>query len=335
MSDDLIQPISYMPSFKDNNITEIDVFGFANWMMDSGNVTAQHALRLPAVQRTALWSPERIINLWDSLLRGLPIGMFYLIRPTSGSYSRPISVPNNGPGFTKPSIETGYELLDGQQRALAVLLGRRAPALEGRCLWLDLDRTDVDLMLSLRLTTRGQPFGYNDRGAKLSLDQRRKMRDTFDEGEGKYIAKSTASHDLFDSFIKMDSRPRPPKPFGSVSALPLPELLSAWVQSRKDKKAFRNIVESLLDSPSAPMRQFDILVSAFRNLENGRIGLLLVKNPQSSDTDWLLRLFERIGAGGVALTAAERLYSIYKYHEPFVHDVVAEIEGRIAHHPSV
>ncbi len=115
-------------STNDQHICDVGVLSFANWMLDSGNGQAERPLRLPSVQRTAVWNAERIINLWDSLMRGLPIGMFYLIRPTSGGYARALPGSDGGPAPTIPASETGYELLDGQQRALAILLGRQVPS---------------------------------------------------------------------------------------------------------------------------------------------------------------------------------------------------------------
>ena len=325
---------------KDQCISEMGVLGFADWMLSSGDGTAERPLRLPSVQRTALWDAGRIINLWDSLMRGLPIGMFYLVSSISGGYSRSLPGSDGGPGPTIPSSGTGYELLDGQQRALAILLGKQAPSCKNaRCMWVDLGRSDPNLTICLRLTSQSQPFGYDGQGKKLDTGQRRNARKTFDGDEGREIAKrtqddescntgkETQSHELYDAMIAEGHRP--PKPFQSKAAVPLHELLSAWNGSKGDEDVFRSAVIGLLDGSAELMTQFSELVTAFRNLDKGRIGLLLVRRPESADSDWLLRLFERIGAGGVPLTEAERLYSIYKHHEPFIHDVVTEIESQI------
>ena len=310
------------------NITELGVLEFANWMLESSEDIEQEPIRLPAIQRTALWNPERIVNLWDSLLRGLPIGMFYLIRPISGNYSRPLPGATGESALTIPSSRTGYELLDGQQRALAVLLGRRNPKAEGRCLWVDIGKTDNDLLLCLRLTSRSQPFGYDERGGKLHLYQRQQARSDFDAGEGK-VKEPTANHELFDAMLNKENQSRPPRPFKSVLAAPLHEIINAWTESAGDLARFKSLSQAIFGKPVADVSQFGVLVGALENLTTGRIGLLLVRRPKEADTDWLLRLFQRIGAGGVPLTDAERLYSIYKHHEPFVHDVVTQIEKRI------
>ena len=57
-------------------------------------------IELPPIQRDFVWSPKKIEDLWDSLLRGFPIGCF-------------ICKINNDK----------IEILDGQQRLTSILLG--------------------------------------------------------------------------------------------------------------------------------------------------------------------------------------------------------------------
>ncbi len=47
--------------------------------------------------------------------------------------------------------------------------------------------------------------------------------------------------------------------------------------------------------------------------------------------DWLLRWFEKIGAGGTPLSSDERSYSIYKHYEPSIHDAVSAIQKKVGH----
>ncbi len=70
------------------------------------------AILLPQFQRDYVWKPIRIRNLLDSLLRGFPIGGFYLWRPQSGA------IDPKPKGVGEQHIEAvfvGY-LIDGQQR---------------------------------------------------------------------------------------------------------------------------------------------------------------------------------------------------------------------------
>jgi uncharacterized protein with ParB-like and HNH nuclease domain len=70
-------------------------------LQEIANWAETKQVSLPTVQRGFVWRPNQIENLWDSLLRGYPVGAFVLA--------------NNG--------DLGCEILDGQQRATAICLG--------------------------------------------------------------------------------------------------------------------------------------------------------------------------------------------------------------------
>jgi hypothetical protein len=70
------------------------------------------AILLPQFQRDYVWKPAKIRNLLDSLLKGYPIGGFFLWRPSSGVFDpkqKAFSNKRIDPEFV------GY-LIDGQQR---------------------------------------------------------------------------------------------------------------------------------------------------------------------------------------------------------------------------
>ncbi|MEJ7829692.1 MAG: DUF262 domain-containing protein [Segetibacter sp.] len=71
----------------------------ANWQLDAQN----SKVGLPALLRGYVWKPKQVEALWDSLLRGFPVGSFL--------------VSENGPNQEKK------DLLDGQQRATAIAMG--------------------------------------------------------------------------------------------------------------------------------------------------------------------------------------------------------------------
>lgn len=76
---------------------------------------------LPMLQRNAVWKPQQIITLWDSLLRGMPVGSLMLteLKPHSEVLVRRV-----GSREAIPLPPTGgAALVDGQQRTLAMLLG--------------------------------------------------------------------------------------------------------------------------------------------------------------------------------------------------------------------
>lgn len=330
----VIQP----PNFGARTITSIKFFEYIRWVNASIDLAYEEPLGLPPVQRTALWTPWRILGLWDSLLRGMPIGMFYLL-PSEG-VRRSLFDEGLPAGSTQNRRVGGYDLLDGQQRTRAMMLALRSPEAEGRCLWIDLaPRLESrDRVVVLRLTTRSQPFGYDADGGKLSLSDRRDARAAFDGAIGGpaelRVCKDTSircvdDHELFDLQIRKSGRPPAPAK-ASGAAVPLNELILLWEKSEGVESGFKQSAREKVAAGFDISVALDDLVVAFRKLDKAEIALLLVKQPTidaaAPDVDWLLGLFERIGAGGVPLSNAERLYSIYKFHEPFIHDTVTAIE---------
>ena len=96
------------------NVIPLSLQTIANWQIspesNGGNIHAE----IPAFQRGFVWNPAQIEVLWDSLLRGIPIGVISLI-PMEGAerYSQKATGDER----------KGYFILDGQQRCNAITLG--------------------------------------------------------------------------------------------------------------------------------------------------------------------------------------------------------------------
>lgn len=111
-------------------------------------------ITIPAIQRGKVWNAVRCEILWDSILRGIPIGAFSVIFHESANK---------------------YLLVDGQQRANAISLGYQTNTKESETiLWIDLgQKNDVDIEQNdgskkkysrkffFMVTTKSQPWGYN------------------------------------------------------------------------------------------------------------------------------------------------------------------------------
>ena len=317
-------------------VSSMRVCDFIAWANDSieGKPTAQ-PLGLPPIQRTALWTPRQILGLWDSLLRGMPIGVFYLI--PARSERRPLVEH----GQVDPN-DNGLDLLDGQQRLRAMLLAVRAPAKMGKCLWVDFGAKTkaTGTLVPLRLTTKSQPFGYKEDGTKLSLEDRRKARAAFDDA-CKNVAgycKNTFDHKLFDLQLDEHSPPRPKSDTAHPStstALPLTQLFENW-RSTRDKESFTAAVKKRLQQTvsSHVERNICLLADGMARLDSADVAIILHRLDEDGGkegSEWLLRWFENIGAGGTALSSAERSYSIYKHYEPGIYDVVSSIERDVGH----
>src|SRR5512145_3034124 len=104
------------------------------------------AILLPQFQRDYVWKPPKIRNLLDSLLKGFPIGGFYLWRPSAGAFD-----PKHKAFGKQQQIAAefvGY-LIDGQQRltsleaAFGLYSGLDRRGDELRC-YLDLAASEAD-----------------------------------------------------------------------------------------------------------------------------------------------------------------------------------------------
>ena len=296
-------------------------------------------LALPAVQRTALWSPRQIVDLWDSLFRGLPIGSFFLVRRSCDHHSQVRTLLSSAPMVS--TTQPGFDLLDGQQRARAMLLGLMGPELEPRCLWVDLGADSKSHLIRLHLTSASQPFGYDsENGQKLPLNERRHARIEFDKAN---IVKPTkddsngAEHccydyELFDLFLRpnrLGAAPIGLRPWrASKLTYPLHQLLSGWLEKSGSGVEYLRGIFGFSDERDVNLdRRIKKLDEAFQRIVESQVALVQVDPTrfQGGAHEGLLTLFDRIGAGGTQLTAEERLFSIYKHHKPLVHNLVLRI----------
>lgn len=95
----------------------------------------RHEYVLPAIQRELVWKPRQIEMLFDSLLRGYPIGsfLFWLVQPDDTRKYRFYNFvtqyheknPHNAPIGEVPRESSLTAVLDGQQRLTALNIGLR------------------------------------------------------------------------------------------------------------------------------------------------------------------------------------------------------------------
>ena len=153
------------------NLAEI-----ASWQLPESSLADRGQVDLPALQRSFVWKPNQIELLWDSILRGYPIGSFLLSKVD----------------------EKQYQLLDGQQRATSIALGYYDPwdiqdetddgfwSLKNiPVLWVDLNPGVVttNQEFVIRAVTRSHPWGYQrlNNGSILSARDRHSAWKTFSE----------------------------------------------------------------------------------------------------------------------------------------------------------
>lgn len=120
---------------------------------------------IPSLQRSAVWRPQQVELLWDSVLRGFPIGALVVSPVLAQQQSRP---GRHGTGWAHEHLT--HHLLDGQQRCNAIALGYLDPFATpesdpAHTLWLDLApqehfAANSSRTFLLRVCTSAHPWGY-------------------------------------------------------------------------------------------------------------------------------------------------------------------------------
>lgn len=289
----------------------------ADWQLDAETAMVE----LPSVQRGFVWKPKQIEDLWDSILRGYPIGSFLFSRTSDKLH-----------------------LMDGQQRATSIFLGHFNPfninsntkawALKGELpiVWLDIKPKikPATSKFLIRLTTRSHPWGYQAsyNETKLNLSERRKALSLFKQhpdNKGGYTSfKNTttfpfdASYPIPLAFI-IESK--------NVSEVIenlneyLPDYFSTLRGDFKDKKEFLSLLKSKLKNELD--YTFEIVKQVTKleiksNIIDNRV--LYEEQEEENPT-----LFVRINSSGTTLTGDDLIYSIYKAIFPEAKNLIENI----------
>lgn len=291
---------------------------------------------LPALQRGAVWKPQQIEALWDSLIRGFPIGAF-MLTPFDQDRGKQ-RAPHDQPGIAEPN----HHLLDGQQRSTALALGFLNPWKPVKdvnaVLWVDLgeppESSDMDLIF--RVVTCSHPWGYRRSDAARTIETKR-MREAMDAYRGAATAEYATT---------------PPRqfpldrvwPIDAECPIPLAivieeirqgeaddAVLAANVRARMADLPFwgkgesswqQSVTEALSGKDAKASRRFGLLAQGLRALLEPTRGyrvpcLVLPAIPaaetrQADDQDPVETLFIRVNQGGTRLDGEELIYSILK-----------------------
>ncbi|BBJ24657.1 GmrSD restriction endonuclease domain-containing protein [Candidatus Nitrotoga sp. AM1P] len=326
--------------FTDNNqVCGMKLPEYLKWA--TGNETYEKELLLPAIQRGFVWKPKQIVDLWDSLLRGMPIGSLMLSKLSEGQVASTLTIKEKK---TENISSEAMGLLDGQQRTLAMLIG--CPFINStqlqHCLWIDLaEEGYAGSPFDIRLTTKTQPFGFQRPShSRLSRSDRKKAREIYDEltsGE----EKEKPDYELFD--LKTEHSPPRPWRAGSESNhfVKVKDLWEAFIKTANDEQAFLDLFKShFADNKKLSNLdgRFSNLHKAFKHLEMLEVPLILIPEHISSpeaatpnDTpNPLVLLFERIGRNGASLSAEDLLFSMIKQKWPEAQELVNGIHDKIS-----
>lgn len=162
--------------FETGDVETVDLVKYVHWLRDDNNPFIQ----LPPLQRGDVWKVAQVERLWDSVLRGFPIGSFLLAPSKAGAPARSLISPEQ-----KPAARDGWFLLDGQQHTRALMLGF-PPKKQTACLWIDMAPQTLSMLdraFLFRLCTEQHPWGMqqNEPDRKIEdyalLDARRQLRE--------------------------------------------------------------------------------------------------------------------------------------------------------------
>lgn len=280
----------------------------ASWTNDHSEVI------IPALQRGLVWKPSQVELLWDSILRGFPVGSFMLSDIVS---DKPTDKPNGK-----------YYLMDGQQRFNAISLGYNTNKAGNAVLWIDLDPPTTAQSTRkywIKATTTSHPWGYNndDECSRLNTAEKREALSLFG-----------LDGNIFNrEFSLMDTWPAKSK-----KPIPLFCLLEAdttneevFCQSAIDmfkSSGFSDTIKTTDFSKVKPYIQ-KFLYPAFKSITEYSINCNhLPKEVMESETmnenndqTSLEVLFTRLNVGGTTISKDDLNYSAIKAYWPSIKDV--------------
>jgi hypothetical protein len=305
---------------------------------------------IPSLQRGAVWEPRQVELLWDSLLRGFPIGSFVVCLPLENQSTRSGKNANGEQTKDPPS----HHLLDGQQRADAIALGFDDPFKEDRktppkqILWLDLNPKPPALNATnsrtfwFRVTTEAHPWGYgrNDAASCLGIGRIRESLEKCGWQRG-------------------EERPKPTRCWPIEAEVPIPFAWLVnliWWSDLSSEEIVRKLSEdceahrksanfpgrSWLDSVSEYMasgldRTKTLAKIIVRVKELKRVVILALEVPKDvieNDTETseknssVEHLFQRLNSAGTELKGEELAYSLIKFYWPEVEESLRELAAK-------
>lgn len=338
------------PFFDDESIKPVKLTDWMEWA--SCKPGAPHNVVLPMIQRGSVWPPHKLLDLWDTLLRRMPVGAM-MASEVAGESVKVLGEPD-----TRGAKAGDIGLIDGQQRTLAMLAGwpqGLQNPLRPVAVWVDMtDRPQGEYGFRLWATTKSQPFGYSRAsvgGQPLSKLERKKLRLAnlaFHPITGKIDAPTLWSQPDF-------------MPWESRFAIPLTELIkhkSALLEfvktrladykkvlesrsrlgggSEAEKEAAQYFVKKLSELPDEAelKKRIPAFEKALEKVFACEFPVIHVRQESFADDDQfseidtdppLAILFKRVGTGGEPLSNSDYVYSVIKHHAPQVHGLVEKL----------
>ena len=320
----------HCPLRKSKKVHSIGLVDYLKWVVNSSDY--ETPLLLPPIQRGFVWKPKQIQDLWDSLLREMPIGAFLVRKFESGNaFARTISGSNAKVGKIE---KAGWHLLDGQQRTLAMLLGYPCGVEMEHKLWVDFNKDGYrnGTRFQFRVTTPYQPFGYLPNGGRLPLHERRDALKLWRKRKGIPKDQEIDYGSIFDDAIT--------KPWIGEKQQESQEQLIVPVSDIWDASEAEEIIEKLnfeLEFTDERFQRIQSFIHGLDKLKEQEVALIEAPvgvfvpdiEKEKTEQDFQTLLFERISRGGTQLSPDELLFSMVKQEWPEAHNLVYDLQKTV------
>lgn len=298
------------------------IYNISKWQVELEENAIKQAvssgIQLPTLQRGFVWKPHQMEALWDSILRGYPVGSLLM---------------------SKDAANTKY-LLDGQQRCTTIALGFQNPIKSNNSgmlnikkenipsVWIDLKPLEANqngLKFGVRVLTRSHPWGYrlNEHTKRLSTADQRNALEYF----------RTKSNDPSIGFSQLDSKLR--SPWDAYFPVPLALLLETeknelksnlertliGVETKYGKCNYKNVEDSWIDEIYKGIERAKSLLLPEIVVDKGSIEEK--ENNIATAEDAVL--FLRLNSTGTRISGQELMYSLLKASFPQSKELVEEI----------
>ncbi len=252
---------------------------------------------IPAVQRGLVWHPRQVVELWDSLSKGYPIGSFLAYRQGSGD-----DLP---------------KLLDGQQRYNAICMGTglpedgvfrkqpRAGQAHGPWrssqahLWARLAGEHGEL--AFMVCTTCHPWGFQNNGDVLPHDEQVKANNAFlgrMDGQDVPLRQLFRKASLSQGYPWVERSSYVPMPL-LFTYTDVDTLIRHWPGYDDSLDCPRKLIAELLKSPRlALIRSTAVPVITWS-----------LSTTETQQRENLEELFTRINKGGTQLSSVDQSYS--------------------------
>lgn len=339
MPNEFLKKLSVSEPDTNKNVFSIPLLKYLKWAEEKDGDTQ---LTLPPIQRGFVWKPKQIQDLWDSLLRLMPIGSV-LVQPFKGEHSRSLS-SNTGNEDTNTNLESGYHLLDGQQRTISMLLGLSNPRTGSsdryHKLWIDFGTDGKDgNQFQFRVTTLTKPFGYKDDGSKLSSVDTLNALEKWDTVLVNLNQNLPTKEHIPNKIKYQFEHSKPWKSSGDEFLFEVNKIIDLF-----NNKNVEGVIECISKSEGVNVsseeewgnveKRIRYFCKSIIKLQSQWMSVIVVPTYEdvsfkSDEVDPTVLLFERVSLGGTKLTNEELLFSMIKKLWPESHNIVHKLQDTI------